>query len=251
MRVLVLGGTAEANALAALLAARPDIDATLSLAGRTAAPRHAPIAMRIGGFGGAEGLARHLREENIDVLADATHPFAEQISRNAVLAAKAAGRPLVVLRRRPWTRRAGDCWLIARDMGEAAQLLGAAPRRVFLAIGRQQLAAFESAPQHRYLIRGIEPVAPDLPDYRFLSARGPFEADAEEALLHAENIEIVVAKNSGSPAVYGKIVAARRLGLPVVMVERALVEAGAAAADPAEALDMILRHDARRAPRGV
>ncbi|PNG27481.1 cobalt-precorrin-6A reductase [Methylocella silvestris] len=253
MRVLILGGTAEASALAALLADRPAIAPLLSLAGRTAAPVKAPIPMRIGGFGGAEGLARYIAEERVELLIDATHPFAAAISRNAVGAACAEKIPLIVVGRPPWTQLPGDRWIPAGDMAEAAALLGAARRRVFLAIGRLQLAAFEAAPQHFYLIRGIEPVSPKLPDHRFISARGPFEREAERRLLGEERIDVVVAKNSGSPAVYGKIEAARELGLPVVMVERPPGQG--ALKTPAEALGLILRqcaiHEAALAPRGV
>ncbi|ACK52170.1 precorrin-6x reductase [Methylocella silvestris BL2] len=253
MRVLILGGTAEASALAALLAGLPDIAPILSLAGRTAAPVKAPIPMRIGGFGGAAGLARYIAEECVDLLVDATHPFAAEISRNAASAASARTIPLVVVGRPPWIAQPGDRWIAAGDMAEAAALLGATRRRVFLAIGRLQLAAFEAAPQHFYLIRGIEPISPKLPDYRFISARGPFEAEAERRLLKQERIDIVVAKNSGSQSVYGKIEAARELGLPVVMVERPPQQVEVKT--PAEALDLILRHraihEAALAPRGV
>ncbi|WP_374307360.1 cobalt-precorrin-6A reductase [Methylocella sp.] len=249
MRLLLLGGVAEANALAALLAARPEIEATLSLAGRTSAPAASPLPTRVGGFGGADGLAACLRAERIDLLVDATHPFAQNISRNAAQAAREAGVPLIRLVRPPWRAAPGDRWLDARDMEEAARLLGAAPRRVFLAIGRQQLAAFRAAPQHFYLVRAIEPVEPGLPNCEAILARGPFSADAEEALLQAKRIDVVVAKNSGSPAVAGKLAAARRLKLPVVMVARPALADGVAT--PQDALGLILAHAETLARRGV
>jgi precorrin-6A/cobalt-precorrin-6A reductase len=253
MRVLVLGGTSEATALAALLAATSGVEAIMSFAGRTRAPS-APIPLRSGGFGGAEGLGQYLEAEGIDVLVDATHPFAAQISRNAEIAAAQGNIPLVILSRRGWTREPQDRWTEAPDMAGAAAAIGRESRRVFLAIGRLQLAAFEAAPQHFYLIRAIEPIAPNLPHHRIIAARGPFNAEAEERLLREEKIDVIVAKNSGAAAVFAKILAARRLGLPVIMVERPAAEAagdGARAAHPAEALALILAHGVRPARRGV
>lgn len=253
MRVLVLGGTSESAALAALLAATPGVEAIMSLAGRTRSPAPAPIPLRIGGFGGARGLADYLAAGRIDVLVDATHPFAAQISRNAELAAAHHNIPLIILSRPAWARAPGDNWIGVADMAAAAVAIGREKRRVFLAIGRQQLAAFEAAPQHFYLIRSIDPVAPSLPDYRVIAARGPFHTEAEERLLRDERIDVIVAKNSGAPAVFGKIGAARRLGLPIIMIERpaAASNSAAHAADPAEALALILAHGLRPALRGV
>jgi precorrin-6A/cobalt-precorrin-6A reductase len=250
LKVLVLGGTSEASALAALLAERRDIEAIMSFAGRTQAPVAPPIPLRVGGFGGADGLAAYLESERIDVLVDATHPFAERISRNARLAAARCGVPLVVLSRPAWTPQAGDRWIEVPDMAAAAAALGLESRRVFLAVGRLQLQAFEAAPQHVYLIRTIEPVAPALPRYRVIAARGPYDAESEERLLRAEKIDAIVAKNSGAATVFGKIVAARRLGVPVIMVSRPS-DAANAVHDAAEALALIVAHGVRPALRGV
>ncbi len=252
MRVLVLGGTSEATALAALLAATPGVKAIMSFAGRTRAPS-APIPLRSGGFGGAEGLGQYLETEGIDVLVDATHPFAAQISRNAEIAAARGNIPLVILSRPGWTREPRDCWTEVPDMAGAAAAIGRETRRVFLAIGRLQLAAFEAAPQHDYLIRTIESIAPNLPHHRIIAARGPFDVEAEERLLRDEKIDVIVAKNSGAAAVFGKIAAARRLGLPVIMVERPAEASGVGvrAAHAAEALALILGHGPRAALRGV
>jgi precorrin-6A/cobalt-precorrin-6A reductase len=252
MRVLVLGGTSEATALAALLAATPGAEAIMSFAGRTRAPS-SPIPLRSGGFGGAEGLWQYLEAEGIDVLVDATHPFAAQISRNAEIAAARGNIPLVILSRPGWMREPQDRWTEVPDMAAAAAAIGRETRRVFLAIGRLQLAAFEAAPQHYYLIRTIEPIAPNLPHHRIIAARGPFDAEAEERLLRDEKIDVIVAKNSGAAAVFGKIAAARRLGLPVIMVERPAEASGVGvqAAHPAEALALILGHGPRAALRGV
>jgi precorrin-6A/cobalt-precorrin-6A reductase len=222
MRLLILGGSAEASALAAALAGRADIAAILSLAGRTLHPAPSPIPQRIGGFGGPAGLRAFLEAARIDALVDATHPFAARMSRHAAQACPATGVRLLVFTRPPWERRSGDRWIDVETMEAAARALGPAPRRVFLTQGRSQLAAFAGAPQHRYLVRAIErPAEIDaLPFHRLILARGPFRLADEEALMRAENIEILVSKNSGGEATYAKIEAARNLGVPVVMAQR-------------------------------
>lgn len=220
--LLILGGTTEATALAARLAADcPGIAATVSLAGRTQAPRPLPLPMRIGGFGGAEGLARFLMASGTRAVVDATHPFAAIMPFNAAEACRAAGVPLLALTRPAWEQVDGDRWTRVHTMVEAAAALGASPRRVFLTIGRQELAAFAAAPQHAYLARVIDPPEGQVPPrLTLIRDRGPFDAEAEVALMRRERIEVVVAKNAGGEATAGKIVAARRLGLPVVMVSR-------------------------------
>ena len=222
LRVLILGGTGEASALVRSLAGRADRSVTLSLAGRTAAPKPEPVPTRSGGFGGDEGLARYLRTEAITRLIDATHPFAAQMSTNAARAAALTGVPLLAIRRPAWSRERGDDWIEVDGMAEAVAALGAEPRRVFLTIGRQEAGAFAAAPQHSYLARTVEPLAGILPvpHLTALEARGPFDAASEAALMRANRIEIVVSKNAGGAATYGKIAAARSLGLPVVMVRR-------------------------------
>jgi precorrin-6A/cobalt-precorrin-6A reductase len=221
-RILILGGTAEARELAARLAQRRDLAVTLSLAGRTANPAAQPVPVRIGGFGGAEGLARHLAAEGIDALIDATHPYAAIMSANAAAAAQAARVPLLALRRPPWVPVAGDRWVEVADVRAAVEALGDARRRVFLALGRKELAPFTDAPQHHYLVRSVDPVEPPLavPSASYIEARGPFTEAGDRALLTAHAIEIVVAKNSGGSATYGKIAAARALVLPVIMLRR-------------------------------
>jgi precorrin-6A/cobalt-precorrin-6A reductase len=222
LRLLILGGTAEASALAAAIAGRADIEAILSLAGRTRHPAPSPIQTRIGGFGGVAGLRAYLETARIGAVVDATHPFAAQMSRHASDACAAAKLPLLIFTRPPWRRVDGDRWIEVATMAEAAQALGPVPRNVFLTQGRQQLAAFAEAKHHRYLVRAIEP--PDdvdaLPHHRLILARGPFHLADEEALMRAENIECIVSKNSGGAATYAKIEAAHNLGLPIVMVQR-------------------------------
>lgn len=223
MRVLVLGGTTEARLLGQRLAADGRFDATLSLAGRTERPAPQPLPTRVGGFGGVDGLTAHLAAARVDVVVDATHPFAERISANALAACARAGVPLLVLERLAWMPQAGDNWLAVPDLAAAATALGDASRRVFLTTGRLGVAAFQAAPQHRYLLRSIDPPeAADLPPRcDVLLARGPFPVEDEIALMRREAVEIVVTKNSGAAAARAKLDAARALALPVVMVARA------------------------------
>jgi precorrin-6A/cobalt-precorrin-6A reductase len=194
----------------------------LSLAGRTAAPEKPPIPHRIGGFGGITGFSDYLAAERINAVVDATHPFAAQMSRHAAEACRARGLPLAGFTRPPWHPGAGDNWIEVSDMAAAVAALGSAPRRVFLTVGRLSLPAFAEAPQHRYVIRTID--VPDgldrLPNHRLIQARGPFDATAEEELMRREVVEVLVTKNSGGAATYGKVEAARRLGLPVIVVQR-------------------------------
>jgi precorrin-6A/cobalt-precorrin-6A reductase len=222
MRVLILGGSSEASRLAARLAEEPAFAPILSLAGRTQNPTPPPIPYRIGGFGGVDGLAGYLKEAGVDCLVDATHPFAERMSFNAEAAAATTGTPLVVFTRPPWTPQPGDHWRECADAASAAQALGAAPRRVFLTVGRLQLRAFEAAPQHDYLIRTIDlpDPAPNLPHHCVILARGPFTIDAEVKLMRDERIDALVTKNSGGEATRAKLDAARALGLEVVLIGR-------------------------------
>ena len=252
MRVLVLGGTSEASMLASLLAGQSGISGVLSFAGRTKAPRVPEIPYRSGGFGGAEGLAAYLKAECIDVLVDATHPFAEQMSRHAAQAAACVNIPLVCLSRPAWRPEVSDRWICVADMGAAATALGQEPKRVFLTIGRLQIEAFAAAPQHFYLVRAIEPIepAPSLPRHRVILGRGPFTVEAEEKLFREEAIDVIVTKNSGGEATFGKILAARNLGLPVVMVARPQQDARAVLHDPAEVMAFLLLHQSALLPRG-
>jgi precorrin-6A/cobalt-precorrin-6A reductase len=240
-RILILGGTTEARRLAERLAERRDLVVTLSLAGRTASPAAQPAPVRIGGFGGARGLAAHLAAERIDALIDATHPYAAIISANAVQAAGAARVPLLALRRPAWVAVAGDRWIEVDDTHAAVQALGAAPCRVFLALGRNEVAAFVAAPQHFYLVRSVDPIEPPLrvPHARYVTGRGPFTQADDRALLMAHGIEIVVAKNSGGDATYGKIAAARALGVTVIMLRRPVLPAVPAVATIEDALAWI------------
>jgi precorrin-6A/cobalt-precorrin-6A reductase len=221
-RILVLGGTTEARALAELLAERPEFDTVVSLAGRTEQPRPLPVETRTGGFGGVAGLIDHLTQHKIDLLIDATHPFANQISAHAAEAAKAAGVPIFALCRPGWVRQADDRWVSVGSIAAAAIALGETPRRVFLSIGRQEAHQFSAAPQHFYLVRSVDPVEPPLavPHCDYILATGPFTAEGEKDLFLYNRIDTLVTKNSGGTATYGKIEAARALGLAVIVIER-------------------------------
>ena len=216
-RLLILGGTGEASALARHLADRPGFEIVSSLAGRVAAPVLPPGAVRIGGFGGVEGLAAYLTQERIDAVVDATHPFAARMSANAAEACRRAGVPLLAFVRPAWAAEPGDRWHPVADMAAAAARCRG---RVFLTVGRQELAPFAGS-DACFLIRSID--APDGPlpaAHELLLKRGPFSLADEIDLLRDYRIDLIVSKNSGGPATYAKIEAARVLGLPVVLVAR-------------------------------
>ena len=226
---------------------------TLSLAGRTAAPAPQPVLVRIGGFGGAVGLAAWLGAEAIDLLIDATHPYAARISANAAAAAALAQVPLLVLDRPAWVAIDGDRWTEVADMAAAVQALGTAPRRALLALGRNELVPFTAAPQHFYLVRSVDPVEPPLavPHAVYITRRGPFDEAEERELLAQHDIDVIVAKNSGGAATYGKIAAARSLGLPVIMLARPARPQVPAAVSVEEALVRLDHVLASEAARGV
>ncbi|MFI6152513.1 cobalt-precorrin-6A reductase [Kitasatospora sp. NPDC051170] len=218
--ILVLGGTTEGRALAAALVPSGH-RVTSSLAGRVARPRLPAGEVRIGGFGGPEGLADWLRAERVDAVVDATHPFAAGISRNASLAAAATGVPLLVLRRPGFTPAPGDRWHRAASLAEAAGLLPGLGRRVLLTTGRQGIAAFAHLHDLHFLARSVDPPEPPMPpSLEVLLDRGPFTLDDERALLRTHRVDVLVTKDSGGAATAPKLTAARELALPVVLVER-------------------------------
>jgi precorrin-6A/cobalt-precorrin-6A reductase len=219
--VLVLGGTSEARALAAELAVKPELRVISSLAGRVSNPSLPAGEVRVGGFGGAAGLAAYARAEGIGAVVDATHPFAETISAHAVEACQQAGLPLLRLARPAWTPRDGDDWREAGSPGQAAAMLPGLGTRVFLTTGRQGLAAFAGLDRLWFLIRCVDPPDGPLPANReILLARGPYERQAERALMRRHGIDVLVTKNSGGPLTEGKLDAARDLGIPVIMISR-------------------------------
>lgn len=226
MSILLLGGTAEARELAALLVAS-GVPLVTSLAGDVAEPRRPVGTVRIGGFGGADGLAAHLRAHDTTAVVDATHPFAERITANAAAACAATGVALLRLSRPGWAGRpeaAGWQWVDDLDGARrAAERLGA---RVFLAIGRQGLAAFAGWTDRYVLVRVVDAPEVDAPGtWEVLRARGPFSFEGECDLLRSRSIDVLVTKDSGGPT-EAKLDAAAHLGVPVVVVRRPQVPSG-------------------------
>ena len=243
-KLLILGGSGEAAALARALDGDARYDVTLSLAGRTSEPVKLPGTIRTGGFGGAEGLSRTLHDEKFDAVIDATHPFADQIKANAIEAARLTGVPLLAIRRPSWTPVDGDNWILVEDLEGAAVALGETAKRVFLTTGRDELRPFAKASQHFYLLRSVEaPAWDELPAHvELITARGPFRLVDELALLKQHAIDIVVTKNSGGEATYAKLAAARALGLPVVMVRRPMLPEAPSVEIVVEALQWLEQH---------
>lgn len=196
--------------------------AVLSYAGRTDKPRAQPVPVRVGGFGGMAGLARYLREEGVTHLVDATHPFAATMSEHAVAAAREAGVKHIMLTRPPWIAAEGDRWTHVPDLAGAVAALAGARRNVMLALGRMHVDAFAAQPQHHYLLRFVDmpAAAPGLPDHALVIDRGPFTVEGDMQLMRAHGIDCVVSKNAGGSGAQAKLVAARTLGLPVVMIGR-------------------------------
>ncbi len=220
-KVLILGGTAEAAALARRLVG-DGVAVVTSLAGRLPVPPDLPGALRSGGFGGVEGLVAYLSGQGFTKVVDATHPFAAVISAHAVEACARLGLPLERLERPMWPQRPGDRWHWAEDVVMAARMVGRLGRRVLLTVGAGEIGAFARAGGPLYVVRLISPPERRLPlrRYRVVLGRGPFAVAEELALMHHFAIDLLVTKASGGPATEAKIVAARRLGIPVVMVRR-------------------------------
>jgi len=223
-KVLILGGTGEAVALAQALAEAFGAGLTVvtSLAGRTKSPTLPLGEIRVGGFGGVPGLTRYLREEGIDAVVDATHPFAARITANAVAACAAAGVPRLRLDRPAWKPVPGDDWRRVPDLQAAAALVSVLGSRAFLTVGSSELEPFKHVAGVRFWARMIEaPSAEELPkSFTIVRARGPFSLADEEAFLRRHRIDVLVTKNSGGDAAAAKLAAARGYGLPVVMVDR-------------------------------
>ncbi|WP_328450330.1 cobalt-precorrin-6A reductase [Amycolatopsis sp. NBC_00438] len=218
--ILVLGGTGEARKLASELTER-GVRVVSSLAGRVARPRLPVGEVRVGGFGGVEGLAGWLRENDVRAVVDATHPFAERIGANAAKAAERTEIPLLRLARPGWEAGENDVWHWADDLADAAKKLPDLGKRVFLTSGRQGLPAFAHLDDLWFLIRCVDPPEPPLPrHHELLLARGPYEVDAERALLRGHGVDVLVTKDSGGDLTSAKLTAARELGVPVLLVRR-------------------------------
>ncbi|WJZ02624.1 cobalt-precorrin-6A reductase [Corynebacterium freiburgense] len=220
MRALILGGTREAREIASLLQ-QDNWHVTSSLAGRVKQPALPVGEVRIGGFGGPAGLVTWLLKEKVEVVIDATHPFAERISISAAEATRATGVPLIALHRPAWQAGERDQWIPAGSMEEAARIAARRFHHIFLTIGRQQLAAFAKDPHNLYVIRCVDPPEVTLPRrHRLILSRGPFTLENEKQLMRDNQIDCLVTKNSGGELTRAKLDAARELGIPVIMVER-------------------------------
>ncbi|WP_138500185.1 cobalt-precorrin-6A reductase [Nostoc sp. PA-18-2419] len=228
IRVLILGGTGDAAELAARLATIEGVEVITSLAGRTREPLVPLGDLRVGGFGGVAGLASYLEVMQIDLLIDATHPFASQISWNAVDAATEVGVAHLMLIRPPWQKVSNDRWIEVDSVAAAAAILENQAQRVFLTVGRQELAAFAHLKEIWFFMRMIDPPTSDalVPPGMLLCDRGPFTLNNEKEILIHHNIDTIVSKNSGGNATFAKIIAARELEVKVVMVNRPAIPPG-------------------------
>jgi precorrin-6A/cobalt-precorrin-6A reductase len=244
-RLLILGGTAEAAALAHAALARfgDAIDVTTSLAGRTERPNPLPGRLRIGGFGGPAGLAAYLTEHEFERLIDATHPFSAQISTAARLACEETDVPRLMLLRPPWRRHPRDRWIEVDDMAAAAAIVGRVGRRAFLTVGAGEIACFAAVEEVRFFVRLVDPPRRPLPlrCCRVIVGRGPFSLADERRRLEDHAVDVLVCKASGGAATKAKIVAARELGVPVIMVQRPPREPGEAVETVAAALEWLAR----------
>lgn len=224
MHLLILGGTGEAAVLAQAALARfgDGLRVTTSLAGRTARPAAVVGDLRIGGFGGADGLAAYIAEAGVDLVIDATHPFAAQISAQARAACATAGVKRLLLERPVWVRDPRDRWIEVDDLAAAAAALPLLGRRCFLTIGARDLGAFAALRNVHFVVRLVDPprVAPPLASFEVVLGRGPFSLAAERLMLERHGIDMLVCKASGGGATEAKLSAARERGLPVVMLRR-------------------------------
>ncbi|WP_433762302.1 cobalt-precorrin-6A reductase [Nocardia sp. CA-135398] len=247
MRTLILGGTGEAREIAHIASGERGFDIVSSLAGRVRDPLLPEGPVRIGGFGGVEGLRKWLADNEIAVVIDATHPFAGTISANAADAATDLGLPLLHVRRPGWSEQPGDRWIRVRDLDAAAREVSELGERVFLTIGRQGVAAFAGLTQQWFLIRAIDPPTGALPPHHeLLLARGPFSPADEQRLLTRHRIDVLVTKNSGGDQTAAKLDAARSAGLPVIVVDRPELPPGARVVESVDAAWKWLRDIASR-----
>jgi precorrin-6A/cobalt-precorrin-6A reductase len=236
VNILVLGGTDEARRLAAALAGRDGIHLVSSLAGRVRNPKLPVGEVHEGGFGGPEGLTAWLAERRIDVVVDATHPFAARMTASAVEATTRADLPLLILRRPGWQAAPGDDWRWVPSLAAAAELLPELGERVFLSTGRRSLPVFAGLDGLWFLARSVDAPEPPLPRrLEVLLSRGPFTVEGELALMREHRVDMLVTKDSGGEMTTAKLLAARELGLPVVIVRRPPPPDGVAAVETVEA----------------
>lgn len=220
IRVLILGGTGEARELARSLSSDPRYFPVTSLAGLTREPEMIAGETRTGGFGGVKGLAQFIAEQDIDVVVDGAHPFAAQISTNAVEACASSGVPCLRLERPRWEAQGGDEWTVVDDVGAAAFAIPP-EAHAFVTVGRQEIGTFFSRDDISLLARMIERPNVTIPgNAEIMLARPPFTVEQEKTLMLARGISLLVTKNAGGEATYAKVEAARRLNLPVIMIAR-------------------------------
>jgi precorrin-6A/cobalt-precorrin-6A reductase len=221
-KVLILGGTGEAFALAQRLAVMPEVSVITSLAGRTRDPKLPPGEVRVGGFGGSNGLVAYMQENAIALLINATHPFADTISENARAAHRLSGVPMLRLLRPAWQKQPDDTWIAAANVGRAAGICRWLGKRVLLSVGSQEIAAFANLPRAHFFVRMVDPPEAPLPliSAEAIVAKGPFALLDERRLLLERQIDLIVTKNSGGDATFAKIAVARELSIPVVMIDR-------------------------------
>lgn len=238
MRVLILGGTGEARSLAGRLATDARFEVISSLAGRVKDPALPVGQVRIGGFGGVHGLVEYLRGTGTDVIVDATHPFAATISVHAALAARETGMALIALRRPGWTASPGDDWHRVPDIAAAAQAAASAPPGcIFVTTGRRDLAAYADDDRHDYLVRTVDPPQTATPPHMtLLLDRGPFTVEGETALMRRHAARLLLTKDSGGAMTSAKLIAARDLGISVVVVDRPPSPPGVPVVDTVDAV---------------
>jgi len=240
-RVLILGGTTEARELITKISLIPGLEVINSLAGCTLRPVIMWENTRLGGFGGVPGLKQYLEQQQIDILIDATHPFAAQISENAAIAAGQLRIPHLMLVRPVWEKTLEDQWIEVTSNQAAAMVLPGLAQRVFLTIGRQELATYAYVKEVWFLMRMIDPPISStaVPAGKLILERGPFTLKEEKALLETHAIGAIVSKNSGGEATMGKIIAAREAKIPVVMVQRPGIPQGEKVSDIEKAISWL------------
>lgn len=241
-RLLILGGTGDAVKLLDRASSLPGLKVITTLAGRTQVPKAVVGEVRVGGFGGEAGLVEYLNTEKIDLIIDATHPFAAQISWHVAGAATQTNIPRLMLLRPAWTRLPEDDWIEVESIQKSVMAIPATAERIFITIGRQQLALFARLTDRWCLMRSIDPPDPSipLPPGKLLLDRGPFTLESERQLLTQYRIQAIVSKNSGGDATYAKIIAARELKIPVITIHRPIVPEGDRVADIESAIQWLI-----------
>ncbi len=245
-RLLILGGTGDAAKLATEASKLPgqlsEIEVVYSLAGRTRKPNLPDCETRTGGFGGPEGLASYLKDARIDLVIDATHPFAATMAAHAAAACTQTTTPRVKFCRSAW-KSSEIRWISVQSYEEAAQKLSPLGKRVFLSIGTKDLDAFSALSEKWFLIRAVEEPALPIPllSHNILLERGPFDEAHERTLLVSYQIDVLISKNSGgTPAV--KLQAAHDLGIPIVMIEQPAMPDGEVVGSTEETVDWLTKH---------